>query len=371
MALEKKRILITSGGTGGHVFPAQAIADELVDLYPDCEIFFVAGGLKSNRFFQKSSYRYQEVPCGRLVKNPVKFIKHAINIAKGVWKSYQAIRKFSPDVVVGFGSYYTFPTLIAARLASTPIILHEANSFPGKINRLFSPLAHVTALHFTEASFHLKGKVIKTGMPLRKGYKKISLSRKEALNYFGLNESKMTILVLGGSQGAKNVNHLVCEAIKNCNPTFLTDIQVLHFTGNPEATEEAKKAYAACGISACVKDFEPNMDRAWRAVDFSISRAGGSTIAEQMEYEVPGILIPYPHAADNHQFKNAELFAKLGFGIVLEEKDLSATLLQNEMIWFLEENAKQLKQFKHELKLYKINSDHIKLSDLILKFLQK
>lgn len=357
----QKRILITAGGTGGHLFPAQALADELSLKDTGLSIVFVAGGLEANRFFERSSYTYKDVPCGRLTKNPLKLLKSSFLILQGVWHSYRYMRKFRPNLVIGFGSFNTFPTLIAAKLAGVPIILHEANCFPGKLNRLFAPYAKMTAVHFAESAAYLKGNVITTGMPLRKGYKKVNLTKTDALAYYALCEDKTTLLVLGGSQGAKKINECVEEAILNHSITFKESIQIIHLTGKEESIEKMSQSYASHGIKAIVKAFEKRMDMAWRAADFSVTRAGASSIAEQIEYEVPGILIPYPYAAEDHQTKNARQLVEIGAGVIIAEKELTPKRLAEIIGNFIS----NYKEKSHLLATHKERNNYIDLSTLV------
>lgn len=312
------KVLISTGGTGGHIFPAIALAQQLLEDDPTCQVRFIGGGLSDNKYFDKGSYAFDNISCGSfVVKNPVSLVSSLFKIARGIWESCKIIRRFTPNVVVGFGSFYAFPPLVAARVMSVPLVLHEANSFPGKTISFMSRWATVTGVHFPATVGRLKGTVVEVGMPLRKGLRKGATTVEEARGYFGLGDKKLTILVFGGSQGARALNGCVVQAL--CRIKTIP-FQVVHFAGDPTAVERIAQSYADAGVDACVKPFEARMDMAWQAADCVIGRAGASTVAELVEYEVPAILIPYPYAA-GHQDHNASFVVnEVGGGIELVEK---------------------------------------------------
>lgn len=309
-----KRVLVTVGGTGGHVFPAIALAKQLINA--NYEVLFVGGKLSTNRYFDQTSLPYQEVACGS--------VKRMDRICKGIWQSRCIIKTFQPDAVVGFGSYYTFPTLIAAKLTSVPFILHEANSIPGRVNRLLAPYAAITGVHFEETLQLLKGKSAVVGMPLREGFQPDPREKQKAKEHFGLDSTKRTLLVFGGSQGAEAINCYFPRVVAK-------DLEVLHFTGTDASAEVKKKMYAELGVFAVVKGFEHRMDLAWQAADMMVSRAGAGTCAEMLAFEVPGILIPFPGAMDHHQDKNADAMMRLGGAVKVLEPELTEERLTKEI----------------------------------------
>lgn len=255
------------------------------------------------------------------------------HILKGVRQSHKIVRTFSPDVVVGFGSFYTLPLLLAAKLCKVPLILHEQNAVLGKVNRLFSRFAHTTALTFPVS---LRGPTRLVDFPLRP-----MESELDPWDYFGLEKGRSTLLVFGGSQGAARLNELFFEALP-----FLKEFQILHFTGK-KGEEPSHKAYN--GMPYCVKAFEPHLPLAMRIADLAIARAGASTIAELTQTETPAILIPFPYATDNHQEKNARYFPG---GEVFLEKDLTGEKLAQVIKTFpVEEKKKQIQQFKQKRQL--------------------
>lgn len=324
-----KRILIATGGTGGHIYPAMALAQQFESRQMGAKILFVGGGLDCNRYFDRNAFEYRTIDCGAFTsKSPIVLARTCLNISKGVWQSRKIIQEFKPDVAVGFGSYYSFPSLIAAKWQSVPVILHEANSIPGKVNQLLAPFAHATGVHFPKTRDMLKGIIHEVGMPLRKGFEKDCVDSRQARNYFGLGENaEKILLIFGGSQGAHVINKYIFSAIEIMKNFSETAFHVIHVAGEQQHVESLKKGYRKLGVQACVKPFEDHMEYAWQAADFVISRAGASSIAEQLEFEVPGILIPFARAADNHQNHNADFLVMVGGAKKVLEKDLNAEKL--------------------------------------------
>lgn len=318
--LKKPKILIATGGTGGHIFPAQALAIELLE--KNYELLFAGGGLGSNRYFNRGRFPFRQVASATPLKgNPFKSL---FRIGKGILQSLKLMDEFKPDMVVGFGSFYSFPVLAAARLRKIPIVLFEPNAIPGKVNRLVSKWALLSAVQFSEAGQKLSGKIIEVKMPV--GERK-QLNAEMARDYFYLDHDRFTFLVFGGSQGAESINRLFSEAIiKVMDPT---SFQVIHITGKTHSAELIRREYEAAGIRACVKAFEERMDLAWSAADAVVGRSGAASIAELIKFEVPGILVPFPQAADDHQTKNALFIEKeVGGAITCPESTLTAELLK-------------------------------------------
>ncbi|WP_068470147.1 undecaprenyldiphospho-muramoylpentapeptide beta-N-acetylglucosaminyltransferase [Candidatus Protochlamydia phocaeensis] len=358
-----KRILIAAGGTGGHIFPAQGLAQEIKRRIPSSSVLFVAGKLGSNKYFDRSLFPFKEVVSSPLLsKNPIRSLKGLFNLAKGLYQSIKIMKDFQPDTVVGFGSYYTVPTLLAAKLLRIPIVLHEANSIPGKANKWLAPFACKIGVHFPSTLSLLGKHAIEVGMPLREGYARGDIKREEALAYFKLSKEKAILLVFGGSQGAQAINALMKGCVADLKETSL---QVIHLTGNELAVEELAVFYASHGIPATVRAFEANMHYAWSIADFFIGRAGASTIAEAMEFEVPGILIPYPYATDQHQDKNADFLVETVKGAVkCKEADLVAKELGR--LIQLYSLKSYLEPMRQAIQAYKQRPNRLTLCELIL-----
>ncbi len=348
--MRKKKVLIAAAGTGGHLFPAQALAQELICQGTD--VSFAGHGLSGNRYFRKEEFTYEDVssatPYGKNI------FKALLTIGRGIKKSLALIRSLRPDLVVGFGSFHSFPVLVAAFFFRVPIILFEANSIPGKVNRLFSLMARVSAVHFPEAGQRLFGLTCEVAMPLWRGARS---GQEKARAYFALDAKKDTLLVFGGSQGALSINALIQEAAPQCAQEF----QVIHFTGEKQSVEEVKKRYADCNIPACVKEFESRMDLAWQAATLAVCRAGAATLAELTEYEVPSILLPYPYATDDHQRKNAECMEKMGGALYLRNPE--------SFLEIFSKCKKELHTMQEAIRCFKQGESKRSLSSLVYEVL--
>lgn len=365
-----RKILIATGGTGGHVYPAIALAQQLVAQVPNSKILFVGGNLGSNRYFDQDAFPHATVSCGSLIdKSPKKFTVACYNIGKGICQSLLLVKRFKPDVAVGFGSYFSFPPLVAAKLLGVPLVLHEANSVPGKVNRLLAPWTESVGVHFPETVHLLKGNAVEVGMPLREGYQRSGVTPAEARLYFGLSPDATTLLVFGGSQGASVINILVAGALDRLQTGL--PLQVLHFTGDPNVIPLLQKSYQKSNIQAVVKAFESNMQMAWQAADLVISRSGAGTIAEQLEFEVPGILIPYPRAAENHQDHNADfMVCKVGGAVKLKEQGLVSNRITECLTELLKNEGEMMIAMRQLMNKYKKNSRSRTLCSLVKDVLE-
>ncbi len=341
----KETIMITTGGTGGHVFPAISIAQMLSKKKYDT--YFIGGYLDDNKFFNSKNLNFFSINCGKFVfKNPWQGIKNFYQIYKGFLQSLRILKAVKPKLVVGFGSYYTVPVLLAAFYLKIPYVLHEANSIPGKVNKLFAKKALWTGLHFSQTEKYIKGPVKHVGMPLRKHFKKNCCSKEEAFQYYDLNSSKKTILILGGSQGASSINNWMIQVA----PLLPKNLQIIHFCGSKENPSLIKDCYEKEGIKAIVKSFENKMEYALTAADVAISRAGASSIAELMEFEIPTLFIPYPFAAENHQLVNADYYLTLAKGgVKMNEEQYSNTVFLNMLQTLLANQT----SFQENIQLYK------------------
>ncbi|MCH9627424.1 MAG: UDP-N-acetylglucosamine--N-acetylmuramyl-(pentapeptide) pyrophosphoryl-undecaprenol N-acetylglucosamine transferase [Chlamydiales bacterium] len=307
-------------------------------------MLFVAGGLNKNRFFDRSRYPYKEIDTATFrFSKPVQVLLRSGHIVKGVQQSRQIVRSFAPDAIVGFGSYYTLPLLVAGVWQKVPIILHEQNTVPGKVNRLLSRFAKTTAITFPESSTWLRGKTQLVPFPLR------PQPSGDPWSYFGLEKGKPTLLVFGGSQGADHLNTLFLDALP-----YLSDYQILHFTG--KACDKIEPLYQKRGPQYCVKPFEPMMHLAMQIADLAVTRAGASTLAELLDQQTPALLIPFPYATDNHQEKNARHFVG---GEVYLEKELTAEKLAEAILRF------PIKEKKEAMDTLKHKQTHISLAQVI------
>ncbi len=307
------KLLFAVGGTGGHLFPAQALARDLKHKRSDLEILFAGGRLGSNLFFNKQQFPFREVTSGSPLRTHP--IKAALQIGRGILESFDLIKDFTPDLIIGFGSFYSFPLLAVARLKKIPYILVESNVLPGRVNRLFSAKAHLSAIQYEETANFLKGSTASAKMPFW-SEEPLYLAPADARKNYQLEPELFTLLVFGGSQGAEVINRAVADLQLNI------PFQVLHLCGRNQDADALASRYKERGIIACVKHFEEQMHLAWRAADLAICRAGAGTMAEMEAFAVPAILIPWPGATDRHQHKNAQTMEKIGGALLHEESDI-------------------------------------------------
>lgn len=358
-----KKIIIAAGGTGGHLFPAQALAKELIDVQIGIELLFAGANLSTNAYFEREQFRYRDIVSSAPFGG--KAMRAALIIAKGICQSLKLMRQEKPDLIVGFGSFHTFPILCAAALKNIPFILFESNAIPGKVVRLFSKKAEVSGIYFPEAGSLLKGKVCEVHIP--SGVKK-KHTREEAYRYFDLNPEIPTLLVFGGSQGAKKINQLLFEVLPVLK---CTNFQLLHFTGNEEVAAQSTQICKKLGIRCCVKKFEPEMQLAYTIADVALCRSGAITISELLHYEVPALLIPFPAASDEHQLKNAEYIVKINGATVFQESTVTLNALAQTLLSLLSHGSPIRLQMKKAIQDFKAGQEKADFVRVVSKFLEK
>lgn len=313
-----KKIVIAVGGTGGHVLPAMKIGKRLSQKF---EVVYVGVDLSNNRFFDSSLMHYDIEGAG-LAEGFVACGKKNI---KGMLQARTLLKELQPEFVIGFGSYHSFPVLAAAVYLDIPHYLVEFNTVPGMVNRLFSRSSKATFIHFDPQVKKLPGRLIKIDY----AFENVTpVSREEALRYFGLEPSKKTLLVFGGSQGSHAINDLVIKGSAKLKEEF----QILHFSGKEK------------------NSFCDRMDLAWTAADLAICRSGAGALREMLIYEKPAILIPYPAAKDNHQMYNAKYMEEVVKGATcLVQEGLTPELLVKEVF----ATEKKIESMKQAIRIFK------------------
>ena len=320
-----RKIIISGGGTGGHVFPAIAIADVLKEKVPESEILFVgADGRLEMEKVPEAGYRIIGLPVeGFRRKLTFRNIIVVFKLLKSMLISGRIIREFGPDVVVGIGGYASGPVLRSAARKGLPTLIQEQNSFAGLTNRLLAKRAKKICVAFEGMEKYFPGeKIILTGNPVRKKIQNIGERnlRKEGYTHFRLEEGINTILILGGSLGARTINQGI---IRHVDRIRESDIQVLWQCGE-YYHKEAKKVIHTSGLKNMVlRDFISRMDLAYAVADIIICRAGGITISELCHAGKPSILVPSPNVAEDHQTRNA---------MALVKKEAAVHLVDSEAI---------------------------------------
>jgi UDP-N-acetylglucosamine--N-acetylmuramyl-(pentapeptide) pyrophosphoryl-undecaprenol N-acetylglucosamine transferase len=325
------RLLLTGGGTGGHLFPAIAAAEAFRAEYPGTEVLFVGTRRKMDAV-SLANYGFAScsVHCyGLKGKKPVELLKALAVLPVSLFQAIGHIRRFRPDVVLGVGGYVTGPVVTAAKLLGIPTVIHEQNSVPGLANRKLARIADRICLSLPDSGeFFPGGKTVLTGNPVRQEI--ADLVRQERKQDAG----SVTVLVLGGSQGAHGLNMLVRDAFCGPGGEGLRDIRLVHQTGERDEAE-VRRCYREGGIQAEVAAFIRDMPAVYRQADLLVSRAGATTLSELAVLGLPAILVPYPFAADNHQEKNAEYYVRGGGAMLMRERDLTATALSEALLRIL------------------------------------
>ena len=325
---KKTKIVISGGGTGGHVYPGIAIANELKKLIPDVEITFV--GVKNRieaKIVPREGYPLKTIHVQYFSRKiGLKTLAFLFSLKIGFIQSIVFLLRYKPKVVIGTGGFVSGPVTYAASLLGIPTLIQEQNSYPGITTRLLAPKVNRIHLSFKEAIKYLsrvkdRSKFRITGNPVRLEANKGD--RLSALKKFGLFKNKKTLLLFGGSQGASALNYALLETL----PVLATDIQVIWQTGEPDY-KEIKDAAEKVPHKIYIQPFIYNMADAYYAADLAFCRAGAITIAELMQMGVPSILVPYPHAADAHQEKNARVLVEANAAEMIVQQDLQPSVLK-------------------------------------------
>lgn len=333
------RIIISGGGTGGHIFPAVSIANAIKELCPDAEILFVgAEGRMEMQRVPDAGYKIIGLPVAgfdrkRLWKN----IPVLVKLARSQWKARRIIKEFRPQVAIGVGGYASGPTLKMAGMMGVPTLIQEQNSYAGVTNKLLAQKAcKICVAYEGMEKFFPAEKIIMTGNPVRQNLLADKQSREEAVKSFGFDPQKKTILILGGSLGARTINQTLIGELKRIQAR--TDIQFIWQTGKIYIQEVKDIITTLTGeavrnprISAIpnlyVTDFIKDMASAYAAADLVISRAGAGSISEFCLLHKPVILVPSPNVAEDHQTKNALALVDKEAAIYVKDKDALQFLL--------------------------------------------
>lgn len=331
--MEKKiKVIISGGGTGGHIFPAVSIANAVKEQHPNAEILFVgAEGRMEMQRVPEAGYKIIGLPvAGFDRKHLLKNISVLIKLAKSQWKARAIIKEFKPDVAVGVGGYASGPTLKAAGMMGVPTLIQEQNSYAGVTNKLLAKKAHKICVAYDGMDkFFPSEKIIMTGNPVRQALLNNKVSKEDALASFGLDSRKKTILILGGSLGARTINQCV---MGNLDKIKTSEVQFIWQTGKIYI-DQARKAVEEAGESENlhVTDFIKDMASAYAAADLIISRAGAGSISEFCLLGKPVILIPSPNVAEDHQTKNAMALVNKLAAIYVKDASANAELIDKAL----------------------------------------
>lgn len=363
------KILVSGGGTGGHIFPAIAIANGLKKRLKHVEILFV--GAKGRMEMEKVPMAGYEIQglwiSGFQRRLTLKNLSVPVKLVKSLWKARRIVTVFNPDVAVGTGGYASAPLLKAAAGKKVPTLILEQNSYPGVTNRLLGKSVDkvCTAYEGMEKYFPSE-KIVVTGSPIRENIMQMKVNAEEARKFFDLEKDRPTLLIFGGSQGARNMNLAVSKMIEKM---LSLGIQIIWQTGKI-SLPMAEKSVVSSKFRKRVKvlEFIHEMDKAYAAADVIVSRAGAISIAEIVQVNKPAIFVPLPSAAEDHQTHNAMSLVNKNAALIVPEKELEDKLL--EAVHTLmrnpdkrEEMKSNLRQFEHGDATKRIVDEVVKLID--------
>lgn len=356
------KYFITGGGTGGHIYPAIAVADAL----NDDEIFYI-GNPKNLEYDIVSKKKYKFLPVSvRAMPRTISLslIKWSIQLAVSIIRCCIYILKYKPEKVFGTGGYVSAPALIAAKMLNVPYVMHDCDAFPGLVSRSLAPYAKYVSIAFDCAANILKNKnCIVNGNPIREEFS--TLTKEDARKNLGLSD-KLTLCITGGSQGSKTINDAIVQILKKLSMDL--DIQIIFQTGKKNyehVIEQLLKVYPQyqSDENLIIKPYFDDMVSVLKASDIAISRSGSLSISEICASKIAAIYVPYPYAAADHQRKNAKFILEKGAGLYIEDNQITPTRLyimisdlvnDEEKLNYIQENALSLAHFDGTKKIVEL-----------------
>lgn len=346
------KVILSGGGTGGHIYPAIAIANELKLRYPDAKFLFV--GASDRMEMEKVPQAGYDIKglwiSGIQRKLTFKNLMFPFKLISSLWKANRILRRFKPDVAIGTGGFASGPLLQIANSKGVPTLIQEQNSYPGITNKFLAKKAKKICVAYDNLErFFPQDKIIKTGNPVRQGLLDIDTKRDEAIKYFDLKPGKVTLLVIGGSLGARRINQLIEKKLDFLDTQ---NVQIIWQCGKLYYQQ-----YKICGNikNVQVHEFLNNMDLAYAAADVVISRAGASSVSELCIVGKPVIFIPSPNVAEDHQTKNAMAVVDKDAAMIIKEEDLDADF-QNKFSQLIASSNRQAELGRNIKKLALVNA---------------
>lgn len=349
-----KRIIIAGGGTGGHIFPAIAIANALKRKDGSTEILFVgAKGKMEMEKVPQAGYKIIGLDIAGFNRSSlIKNIGLPFKIIKSYFQARRIMSEFKPDAVVGVGGYASFPMLQLAQQRNVPTVIQEQNSFAGKTNMILGKSAHrICVAYEGMEKFFPKEKIVMTGNPVRAAISQSAVSKSEGLRFFQLAEGKKTVFVVGGSLGAKAINEAVDAHL---DELLNAGLQLIWQTGKPYLAKARDRVAGKPGI--WVNDFITRMEDAYAAADIVISRAGAIAIAELCVMQKPTLFVPFPYAAEDHQTVNAMSLVNKNAALIVKDSEAKDQVV-SMIIELAKDETKQNELKKNISQLAKINAD--------------
>ncbi len=335
--------IIACGGTGGHLFPGIAVAEVLRDRGHEVLLFVSEKEIDTLALSTRSQFRFEKLPT---VGFPSLYSPAIFGFIRRFTESLSRCRSiyqnFKPQVVLGMGGFTSTAPILAGRMRGISTLVHESNAIPGKANRLAAKMVGAVLLGFKEAAqFFPKVRTEITGTPIRTELKRVD--QHAARQKLGLQADVTTMLVMGGSQGASGINRAVLKSLPLLKST---PVQVIHLSGSRDE-RLATDSYQRERVRAHVAAFHHHMEEVYSAADFAVARSGAASLAELAFFGLPSILIPFPYAADDHQTRNAEIFASAGAALVLKESELTPELL-SQKIRAMVDHPEQVRQMSEK-----------------------
>ena len=370
MDLQKhKKVIISGGGTGGHIFPAISIANALRKIDPSIEILFVgAEGRMEMEKVPDAGYRIIGLPvAGISRKNIFRNFSVLFKLVKSLRMAKRTIKEFNPDVVVGVGGYASGPVLRQSAKMGIPVIIQEQNSYAGVTNRLLAKKASVICVAYDSMEKYFPGKkIVKTGNPVRQNFENLENMKVDALRFFNLRPGSPVVLILGGSLGAGSINKCFSDNIKTMAES---GCQWLWQTGRLYHQEIRKSVPVSFNDKISINAFIDRMDYAYSAADIIISRAGAGTISELCLVGKPAILVPSPNVAEDHQTKNALALAGRNAAILIPDEKVGKILVSEALNLVSDTQRKQMLS-ENILMMAERNAD-MRIAEEVLKLVRK
>lgn len=364
----KHKFIVSGGGTGGHIFPAISIANALKKRFPEAEVLFVGalGRMEMERV-PAAGYAIEGLPVsGFDRKNMFRNINVLINLLRSIVKARSIIKRFNPQIAIGVGGYASAPVLRAASAFGVPTLIQEQNSYAGVTNKLLAKKAGKICVAYDNMErFFPAEKIIKTGNPVRQDLFNVTVKAAEAYEFFGFSPAKKTLLIVGGSLGARTINQSI---IAHLDSLAATDIQIIWQTGKFYIEDARKSAEKFKTKNLLVTDFVSRMDYAYSIADLVISRAGASSISELCLLAKPTILVPSPNVAEDHQTQNALALVRNNAAIMIKDIESKEKLVP-EALNLIQNNVDLQKLSENIYKLAEKNSAD-RIADEVIKLIE-
>ncbi len=322
-----ERAILTTGGTGGHIFPALAVADELRRRYPGIRVLFAGSQYgPEGALAEKAGLEFAGLPVRGFLGRGVRALSAGVGMARALVRATALIRRFRPQVVAGFGGYAAFAPVLAAYLCGIPTAVHEQNAVAGVSNRVLSRFSRRVFLSLPDTAGFAAGKCVMTGNPVRQSVVEVGMRARP--------EGRRHLLVMGGSQGARALNEFMPTVLPRMRAA---GVEIRHQTGVRDEAR-VRDAYRAAGYAGnCVEAFIADMAAAYAWADLVLCRSGATSVAELTAAGVPSVLVPFPYATHDHQTRNAEILAACGAALLAPEKDIATLDVAGMLIRLFDE----------------------------------